>query len=94
MVMQVTVHEAETNFSKLIAAVEAGEEVVISRKNKPVARLVREEKTLEERINPLDGLGCGRGVFSDEAIDYLTDNKKLDSEIERDFEEAVAKDIL
>jgi prevent-host-death family protein len=37
--MQVTIHEAKTQLSKLIAAVERGEEVVIARRDKPVARL-------------------------------------------------------
>lgn len=36
----VNVHEAKTQFSKLLAEVEAGGEVVISRAGKPVARLV------------------------------------------------------
>ena len=38
--MRVTVHQAKTQLSKLIAAVEAGEEVVISRGDTPVAKLV------------------------------------------------------
>ena len=37
--MQVTIHEAKTQLSKLIAAAERGEEVVISRRDKPVVRL-------------------------------------------------------
>jgi prevent-host-death family protein len=36
----VTIHEAKTNLSKLLAAVEAGEEIVIARKDKPVAKIV------------------------------------------------------
>ena len=36
----VTVHVAKTTLSKLLAKVEAGEEVVIMRGDKPVARLV------------------------------------------------------
>ena len=36
----VNVHEAKTNLSKLLAQVEAGEDVVIARNGKPVARLV------------------------------------------------------
>jgi prevent-host-death family protein len=36
----VKVHEAKTNLSALLAAVEAGEEVVIARGDTPVARLV------------------------------------------------------
>ena len=35
-----TVHEAKTNLSKLIERAEAGEEVIIARGDKPVARLV------------------------------------------------------
>lgn len=38
--MQVSVHAAKTNLSKLIEAVLAGEEVVITRGRKPVAKLV------------------------------------------------------
>jgi len=38
--MQVTVHAAKTNLSKLIEAAQAGEEVVIAKGRKPVARLV------------------------------------------------------
>ena len=34
------VHEAKTHLSKLLAKVEAGEEVIIARNGKPVARLV------------------------------------------------------
>jgi prevent-host-death family protein len=36
----VTIHEAKTNLSKLIQKVAAGEEVIIARGAKPVARLV------------------------------------------------------
>lgn len=35
----VTTHEAKTQLSKLLAEVEAGEEVIIRRGNTPVARL-------------------------------------------------------
>ena len=37
----VNVHQAKTRLSKLLAQVEAGEEVVIARRGEPVARLVR-----------------------------------------------------
>jgi len=36
----VTVHHAKTHLSKLIAAAERGEEVVIARGNKPAVRMV------------------------------------------------------
>ena len=38
--VQVNVHEAKTQLSRLLAQVEAGEEVVIARNGVPVARLV------------------------------------------------------
>ncbi|MBN8608789.1 MAG: type II toxin-antitoxin system Phd/YefM family antitoxin [Caulobacterales bacterium] len=51
--IKVTIHAAKTNLSKLIARVEAGEEVLICRGDKEVARLtpigargVREEQTV------------------------------------------------
>lgn len=40
----VNVHEAKTNLSRLLAKVEAGEEVVIARSGTPVARIVRFQK--------------------------------------------------
>ncbi|MES1208701.1 MAG: type II toxin-antitoxin system Phd/YefM family antitoxin [Pseudomonadota bacterium] len=39
----VNVHEAKTQFSKLLARVEKGQEVLIARAGKPVARLVPHE---------------------------------------------------
>ena len=36
----VNVHEAKTNLSRLLAQVEAGEDIVIARNGRPVARLV------------------------------------------------------
>ncbi len=37
---RVTVHEAKTHLSRLLAAVESGEEIVIARASRPIARLV------------------------------------------------------
>lgn len=39
--MQVNVHEAKSNLSRLIEAAERGEEVVIARAGEPAVRLVR-----------------------------------------------------
>ena len=39
--IQVKIHEAKTHFSKLIQKVTEGEEIVISKGNKPVAKLVK-----------------------------------------------------
>lgn len=54
--MQVTIHEAKTQLSKLIAAAERGEEVIISRREKPVVKLsMIEHYTGKTRIGGLKG---------------------------------------
>ena len=40
LALQVSVDEAKTDFSKLLARVREGEEVIIARRGKPIARLV------------------------------------------------------
>jgi prevent-host-death family protein len=40
MTLTVNVHEAKTHFSKLLVRVGSGEEIVIAKAGKPVARLV------------------------------------------------------
>jgi len=40
MEIVVNVHEAKTHFSKLLARVMAGEEIIIAKAGRPVARLV------------------------------------------------------
>jgi prevent-host-death family protein len=47
---QVNVHEAKTQLSKLLARVAAGEEIVIARAGKPVARLVPVEHKGKRRV--------------------------------------------
>lgn len=49
MTAQVTVHEAKTNLSKLLARVEQGEEIVIARGSTPVAKLTRIEQAQKPR---------------------------------------------
>ena len=44
--MQVNIHEAKTQLSKLLDLVESGETVVIARQGLPVAELVRARKRL------------------------------------------------
>ena len=41
MAQIINVHDAKTHLSRLLAQVEAGEEVIIARSGKPVAQLVR-----------------------------------------------------
>ena len=50
MVLQVNIHEAKTNLSKLLARVSAGEEVIIARAGKPIARLVPITERPRQRV--------------------------------------------
>lgn len=62
----VNIHDAKTRLSALIAAVEAGEEVIISRANKPVAKLVAVESNPKKRIA---GLHKGNVLYISEDFD-------------------------
>lgn len=53
-VREVNVHEAKTHLSRLLADVERGDEVIIARSGKPIARLVRFERGRSERELGLD----------------------------------------
>ena len=50
------VHEAKTHLSKLLAKVEAGEEVIIARNGKPVARLVGLKRSGKRQFGSMKGL--------------------------------------
>jgi prevent-host-death family protein len=73
---QVNMHEAKTNFSRLVEALENGTEdsIVIARNGRPVARLVRESPAEDTRRR----IGVARGKFvvpppSQELEDEVTD---------------------
>lgn len=53
----VNIHDAKTHLSRLVERVEAGEEVVIARAGRPVARLVPFKTRTQARIR---GLWRGR----------------------------------
>lgn len=56
----VNIHEAKTQFSRFVDQAEAGEEIVIARAGKPVARLVALESA---SLNPRK-LGLGKKQFA------------------------------
>ncbi|MFZ5471566.1 MAG: type II toxin-antitoxin system Phd/YefM family antitoxin [Myxococcota bacterium] len=71
------VHEAKTKLSKLLALVEKGEEVVIARNGRPIARLVRADERPDRRV---PGLDKGRIWYADDLEAPLPDS------IAREFE--------
>ncbi len=67
----INIHEAKTQLSKLIEAVEAGEEVIIARAGRPVARLV---PFMPVRPQRKPGLMKGQIWISDDFNDPLPDD--------------------
>jgi prevent-host-death family protein len=80
--VHVNVGQAKTDLSKLLARVEAGEEVVIARDGVPVARLVRvEPSTPGSRFLAAHGSLAGSITIGD-------DFEFSDAEIDAMFDEA------
>ncbi len=67
----VNVHQAKTQLSRLLAQVEAGEEVVIARRGEPVARLVR----CKSRGKRQFGAMRGQIVVDDSILDPLPEDE-------------------
>jgi len=55
---KVNIHEAKTTLSRLVEAAEAGEEILLARAGRPVARLV------PLHAGPRIRLGLGRGIVA------------------------------
>lgn len=76
----INIHQAKTNLSKLIAQTAKGEEVIISKAGKPVAKLV----SYQEKLKPRQpGLLKGKIWMSDDFNDEDEEINKLfyDSEL-------------
>ncbi len=71
----VNTHEAKTHLSRLLARVEQGEEIIIARDGKPVARLVPCEPKRRERKF---GTAVGRGVIHPSFYDDMTEEELSD----------------
>ncbi len=69
--LPVDVHDAQVRFYHLLAQVEVGEEVVISRNGQPVARLVRFQRQGRRQF----GSWKGRIVVDDRFFDALPDEE-------------------
>jgi prevent-host-death family protein len=56
--MEINIHEAKTHFSKLLERVAMGEEVIIAKAGKPIAKLVPVE------VQKCRFLGSAKGEFT------------------------------
>ncbi|MCZ6877840.1 MAG: type II toxin-antitoxin system Phd/YefM family antitoxin [Candidatus Binatia bacterium] len=74
---QVNIHQAKTHLSRLLARVAAGEEIVIAKAGKPIARLVPVELPAQDRV-----------AGSDEGQVWIADDfdAPLPEEVLREFE--------
>jgi prevent-host-death family protein len=79
--MEVNIHHAKTNLSKLIAAAESGEEVIIARNGKPAVRLVLVTPPVPRSRKHLRGSGIGKLWMADDAF-----SPEADLEIQKLFE--------
>jgi prevent-host-death family protein len=70
MTKSVGVHEAKTHLSRLLDDVAAGEEVLITRRGEPAARLV----ALRAKSTRTFGMDRGRLVVSENFDDPLSDD--------------------
>jgi prevent-host-death family protein len=57
--MEVNIHEAKTHLSRLLERVALGEEVVIAKAGRPVAKLVPIKKAKRKRL-----IGAAKGRFT------------------------------
>jgi prevent-host-death family protein len=79
--MAYTVHQAKTQFSKLLREAEAGQEVIVMRGTKPVARLVPIEPKAPETEIPFRLAGAYRDQisWSEDAFAPMTDQELIDN---------------
>lgn len=79
----VNVHAAKTHLSRLLERAEAGEEIVIARAGKPIARLVPYLPDRPKRV-----FGALKGQ-----IRILPGFDEMDAEIIKDFEDSIARPL-
>jgi len=74
--MSYTIHQAKTQFSRLIKEAEAGKEVIVTRGKKPVAKISAIEPAPMEQV-PFRLLGAYRDKirFDDSLFNPLTDKE-------------------
>lgn len=77
--MQATIHEAKANLSALLAKVEQGAEIVIARRDRPIAKLVpltHKAKGRRTRIGALAGrpYRMGKGFDDPAAAERMADD--------------------
>ena len=73
--MAYTVHQAKTNLSRILRDVEAGEEVIVMRGKKPVAKITAVQPAFSRKA--LAGAYAKEGYHDDDAFDPMTDEELI-----------------
>jgi prevent-host-death family protein len=78
--MAYTVHQAKTHFSRLLKEAEAGQEVIVMRGKKPVAKVVPIQEPVTESKLPFRLMGAYRGKmrWDEDAFDPMTDEELVE----------------
>jgi prevent-host-death family protein len=85
--MEVNVHQAKTQLSKLIAAAESGEEVIIARNGKAAVRMVPVRAVAAKSRREMWGAGVGKIWVSPDFDSKETSDEIADLfETTKDFE--------
>jgi prevent-host-death family protein len=76
--MPYTVHQAKTNFSRLLKEVEAGQDVIVMRGKKPVAKISAIQPPAKPNV-PFRLMGAYPGIsWTLDAFDPLTDDELIE----------------
>ena len=78
--MEVNVHQAKTQLSKLIAAAESGEEVIIARNGKPAVRMVPVRAVAAKSRREMWGAWEGRITLPTDA-EWQAMDKEIENEM-------------
>ena len=76
--MPYTVHQAKTNFSRLLKEVEAGQDVIVMRGKKPVAKISAIQPPAKPNV-PFRLMGSYPGIsWTPDAFDPVTDEELIE----------------
>jgi len=96
MTRQVNLYEAKTNLSQLVEDAAKGEEIVIAKNGKPMAKLVvvaPPEAPKKRKLGQWAKYMTPEERAYYQSDQFLRDWKAMDAEIERDFEESINRPL-
>jgi prevent-host-death family protein len=96
MTRQVNLYEAKTNLSQLVEDAANGEEIIIAKNGKPMAKLTvvtPAEEPKKRKLGQWAHLMTPEERAYYDSEQFLRDWKAMDAEIERDFEESINRPL-